>query len=399
MPKLKKSKESSSNCQPLVVIVADAHLRLRTWTTHPTLQRDSFFAFSQAVDYALAHSSVQQFILLGDNTDINGDPPDSVSAVLQFLRQQFDRLAEQSIPVAYINAQHDMTSPSWEAAIHSAPTHISGALQVSGRRCYAMDYTHSDKLAAAVAQIPADTEWVFCHQVWQEFVGPQIPADASFDVFKKLKKLEFVFTGDFHQAVAWDGGQFTAVSPGSGCLQEVSEPPEKSFLVLMEEAGTGRIHLHREKVKTRPIYRWRDVATEEKLASILEQLHAVALQPDDESLWEDIRKPIVSIRYSTELTEAKQRLETELGNDFHLFLKPLGGVDSGPVLTGAANDKMLDGGLQGCLSKLCHDQTSIEYRLLQRALAQTQSSPLRGRELRTKLLETVREMRTELLCG
>lgn len=380
--------------------MADAHLRLRTWTSHPDLKCDSFFAFEQAVDYAVEHAkTVQCFFLLGDNTDINGDPPDSVSEVLRFLRTQFDRLIAEGITIRYINAQHDSTTPSWEAAVHVEPQRSNRmAFTIAGRRCYGLDFAPGDKLPALLKEIPEDTQWIFCHQVWQEFVNPLVPADASLAVFETLNlpKLQYVFTGDFHQTKRVDFKGYSVFSPGSGCLQELSEPLEKNFLIIDEDD-----QVHAIPLLTRQVFKWKDVATDERLANIITQLLELAdnSQPMPR-LWPELQKPIVSVKFSPDLEDAKQRLESALAKHYHLFVKstPRDEETAAPVnaeqLELAANS-----GLQGCLRQLCSDQQSLEYRVLARSLALMTSTHLRGKDLRTKLLEEVREMRTDALCG
>lgn len=360
------------------------------------MQRDSFYAFEQAVDYAIANPGVE-LILVGDNTDINGDPPDSVAAVLLFLRSQFDRLKAAGIPVKYINAQHDTTTPSWEKAVHSWPLYVGGGdvvFKLADRKCFALDFQPTDKLGEALSRISRSAEILFCHQVWSEFVGAQVPANGSLSLLRtNFPKLRLAFTGDYHtcQSLTIDGVEVW--SPGSGCLQEITESENKSFLLLRADMSVEAIPL-----KKRPLVRWRGVATESRLDEVLAALEEYKQQPTDANLPEAIQRPAVYVQYSTEIPDAKRRLEAAAKGHFHLFLKTITSEADEPE--SVADSVVANKGLLGCLAEVCNDRESVEYRLVQRSLELVQTTDnLRGTALRAKLLELLEEVKGQTLCG
>src|SRR6516162_1646868 len=89
--------------KPLCAFAGDDHLAPRAWVRYPDLTGDSYYSFTQLIDYVVEHDL--PLFLLGDVLDVAYPEPYTV----KFLVQQIGRLRNSGW---YIQGQHEMHKPS-----------------------------------------------------------------------------------------------------------------------------------------------------------------------------------------------------------------------------------------------------------------------------------------------
>lgn len=216
---------------PKLLATADWHVAHGAWRSHPSVVGDALHALSQIVDLAL-QQQVEAVLAAGDLYDTTSPDASEVRDV----HSQLTRLQDANIPVYFIQGQHERRSRSPWLSVHAWPEHLHGqSVAIAGYKICGLDWTPGPDLAAAMAQVPA-CDLLMCHQVWEEFMGDFGAEGRLADVVCA----PLVVTGDLHKSQVRSiprgtGGPLTVVSPGSLCLQEISEPLPKGAYVL--EAG------------------------------------------------------------------------------------------------------------------------------------------------------------------
>lgn len=306
----------TSSAVPIAVVTADNHLRPTTWVQHPTLAGDAYVAWQQIYEYAA--SNRLPLIQLGDLFDNARPDPESVSRYLAGMQV----LQAGNVPFLFIQGNHDrIVNPAW-ADLSPWATRAEGVFTLAGIRFYGISYKTKTELANELSRIPADTQVVLAHQAWKEIQNAGV-TDASLCDFPFGVLL---LTGDYHvkgtySGVARDGQAVTAYSPGSTAMQALNEPPDKYFGVLYSDLRIQWIRLLTRSYITV------DVSTEAEFESLLPRLR----QPYDQSWLATLpmlQKAIVRVRYSTTIPNAYERLIQAAGDQFHLFLVPIGTVQN-----------------------------------------------------------------------
>jgi len=328
--------------KPIFVVSADWHLERYAWAKYPDLAGDAYFGLEQLIQYCVEHEL--PLVAAGDLFEKNY--PDSLS--VNVAHRAMSLMESKSLPVYFIQGQHEMVREQPWLGIHKWPIHVHKKLfQIEDYLLYGLDYQRSDTIGSELKQIPKNSDILVAHQVWHDFMGNiGKPECSSSDV----PHVRYIVTGDFHKLVLASGVGSThqnlkIISPGPLCLQSTSEPVDKFFLIFHSDGEVTT-----QKLKTRPFYKhvisrgidW------DAWHVFLER----DCKPGDEDLPENIRKPILYIKYPADMKNAYEKILRIVEDKYHLFLNPISEYQPSLVLADAEERKeQASVDVQGCLAK------------------------------------------------
>jgi len=339
---------------PVAVVASDTHLQEAAWRGR-SIRGDAYHSFRQIVDYCLRKRL--PLILAGDVLDTHANEPGPIV----FLAAELARLFREDLTVYHIQGQHegDGNNPWMSVAQSSLVTHLHRQrVRLGDLWLYGLDYQSSGKLQEELQRIPKQTDILIAHQGWAEIAGTLLSPQGA---LSEVPVVSTVVTGDYHkteildQLIGADGQPLRAYSPGSTCLQEISEPPEKFFGVLMND---GEVRFRRLKTRTRLEA---DLRYAEDVESFLDNwtatLEQALLTAAEDGLPEELRKPLLWVRYHD--SDFLRRVNKVVKGQVHLFPKRVEKKtttacvedEAAPTLAGLTMEKSLELELQSSSPK------------------------------------------------
>jgi len=298
----------------IAVICADTHLAPRAWAGRP-ITGDAYYSFQQIVGAACEREL--DLIIAGDVLDTRQAGPETVSVLLEGLT----RLTVLGRRTFAIQGQHDMNALPW--TVVGGAEHLNRVpLTLGGRTFYGLDYQPAGKLQEELDAIPPGVDVLVAHQVWEDFMGLRAGPQGA---FADVPRVPLMLTGDFHERKivrthGKDGQALTVLSPGSTCLQEISEPSVKCYGVLSDDLRVKWLALD-----TRTVIRWPDILTPEDLEKFLDEIDQDL--GDDaamaSSLPKELRTPLLRVVYTHHQPDVPHRVRRAVGARAHLFFKEL----------------------------------------------------------------------------
>ncbi len=294
---------------PIAVITSDTHLAQRAWARYPDLAGDAYFSFSQVIDHCVAYNL--PLVLAGDVFDKTRPDPITIYET----RKQLERLDFACLDLFYIQGQHELDRKQpWLSAIAEFPKHIhkKSVTLSRGPTIFGIDWTSAAEIKKILKDVPV-VDILIMHQVWSDFMSiGGIAVECSFSDIKK--DIPMLITGDFHKHMHVAYNNLMAYSPGSTCMQSITEPPDKAFYVLNSDLTMESIPL-----KTRQCFR-ASLYTSADLDKFLVD-SSTLLCAKQLDISEEISKNIVYVKYAANIPNAYDRLTTAF-TDVHLFLSP-----------------------------------------------------------------------------
>jgi DNA repair exonuclease SbcCD nuclease subunit len=335
------------------VFTADLHLAPSAWPSKK-INGDSYFALKQIVDYVLENcDEAQPLLLAGDIFDLANPGAQEVNVA----RNEIRRLTKVGLEVKTIQGNHDFDKRvSWGEAIGADPIHRR-EFEAKGVVFRGLDFQPAARLHAELEQLPEHVNVLVCHQAWRDLMG-ELPGMQSEGEFADVPHVDMIATGDYHRTLAKifhrvDGTTGVALSPGSTCMQAIDETPDKFFYVIRDDLDYDAVPLksrlrHRVELTS-------DDALDLFLTVSVKQLEEESAEYG-ESLPEELRKPLLWVKYSDDLKEVSKRLSAACSEKFHLFKSPVAevlvnGVTVDTVARRAELAALMKGGLTACLER------------------------------------------------
>lgn len=275
-------------------------------------------------------------------------------------------MQSRDIPVYYIQGNHEYDRNAPWLSVHPWPRHLDQSLvNIGGTKVYGLDWRPKGDIQVALREVPPETDVLITHQVWQDFMkNVGRPECALTDVHHA----NIVLAGDFHitetvSSVNAQNQPITMLSPGSTCMQDISEASDKYFFVL-RRLESGELYCDNQQLKTRRFasYTVKDTET-------LDALCAGKLAKDITTLTADspkpVSKPLVRVKFDKRLPDAFLRISTAVGESAHLFCDAIVDKSRGETETNrtvARNDLMT---VIGELLKAQPDALKLATALLQ----------------------------------
>ena len=330
------------------LIASDLHLKKRTWSNRP-IEGDAYFAWEQIVDTAI-REAVEVVILAGDILDkqINGSGP------IVKLQEGIEKLGAAGIKTLFIQGQHEYQEMPWASlskhAIHlhrNEATSLDPFIEVAGYTIAGIDFQAKERLqdelsyVAETLKSPPEKTILVTHQVWEEWMGERaLPQGKLADVNNWLPGLGLLITGDLHESRLEDE-PLRVLSPGSTCMQSISEPEDKYVYLLSSSDGpldpqsttsdvsrgssAGSLEIRRSALLGRPFIDWPFMGTVEDIEDCIREYYTVyedsQSHAEQHSIPEEICKPLVRFQYGHSLSGEVHRLEKLVGDTGHIFWK------------------------------------------------------------------------------
>lgn len=344
----------------LFVATADWHLQKHAWAKYPTLRADSYYSLNQIVRYACDHHL--DIFAAGDLID----KPYPDSYTVWQLMNYLTILSGHNLRVYFIQGQHEKVRDVPWLNLSNTSRHVDKCLMSykRGLLIYGLDYRRPDELAQEIKNIPKTADFLMMHQVWQDFMGDLCESDGHFGM---LPEIELLLTGDYHKTTIRpqlkDRHKWTALSPGSTCMQSIDEPSDKSFFVVYDDFSVETIPLI-----TRQVFRY-IIETGDDLVKFLDlQLpEAITQSYADTAVWDCMHKNIIDIKYNAQLDDAYTRITKAVGDDAHLFIRKLKKQSSKDKLvdqlTSNLTSNMASVGIITCLKNYCSQGEVHDYLL------------------------------------
>ena len=302
---------------PLFVFCADTHLADGAWTSRPAIYGDAYYSLQQIIDYCI--SANLPLVIGGDVLDVKRN----YATPVQQLCAQMERMSDANLPVWYIQGQHELDRSVTWMSVHPWPQHVNKrTFTIGSVELYGIDWLPRNDIQAAFKEVPPDTDILITHQVWQNLMkNIGRPECALSDVHH----VRTVLTGDFHVTTIETApnaqGELTQlVSPGSTCMQDISESPDRFFYVIDKESDNFRA-IKRQLVTRK----FRSYTITEQ--TMLDELCAGGFVRDIQALLggvpEDLAKPLVRVKFDKRIPDAHIRISTSIGDTAHLFCDPI----------------------------------------------------------------------------
>jgi hypothetical protein len=327
---------------PVFVFCADTHLVDGAWSSRSAIYGDSYYSFEQIVDYCIENKL--PLILGGDVLEKKSNSARPIAKLFEGL----SRMRDSKVPVYYIQGNHEfdrnapwLSAHEWPIHIHMMPWLINGA------KVYGLDWLPRGEIQEAFKAVPADTEILITHQVWKDLMGNVGRPECE---LTDVQYVQTVLAGDFHitkivESTNAQGQPIKMLSPGSTCMQDIGETPEKFFFVISRDPATSNIVFTPQQIKTRKFlgYSVKDQETLDKLCAgdFIRDIQELKTNCD---LPEFISKPLVRVKFDKRLPDAHLRITTAIGETAHLFCDALVDKSRGEEETNRAvtkNDLMM----------------------------------------------------------
>jgi hypothetical protein len=308
--------------QPLFVFCADLHLEDGAWTTRPAIYGDAYYSFEQIIDYCIEHKL--PLILGGDVLEKKSNSARPIAKLCDGL----SKMQSAEVPVYYIQGNHEYDRNAPWLSVHPWPIHMHEAsFDINGAKVCGFDWLPRGEIQEAFTRVPTTVDILVTHQVWKDFMGTLGRTECE---LTEVHNVRNVLAGDFHvtktvTSVNAQGQPITMLSPGSICMQDMSESPDKFFFVIGRIPTTGEIVSTPVQMKTRGLISYR-VETQELLdelcaGKLLAEIQAKITEAAN--LPAHIQKPLVRVKFDKNLPDAYLRVVTCVGESAHLFCEAI----------------------------------------------------------------------------
>ena len=300
---------------PLFVFCADLHLEDGAWSSRPGIYGDAYYSFEQLVDYCIEHAL--PLILGGDVLEKKSNSARPIAKLFEGL----SRMRDAGVPVYYIQGNHEFDRNAPWLSAHDWPIHMHEArFDINGAKVAGFDWLPRGDIQAAFTRVPQNTDILITHQVWKDFMGNLGRTDCE---LTDVHHVQTILNGDFHvtktvTSANAQGKTVTMLSPGSTCMQDMSESPDKFFFVIGRIPTTNAIAFTPVQLKTRRFLNYvvKDQDTLDALCAgqLVKDINAQL----DDTLPANINKPLVRIKFDKQLPDAYLRLITAVGDFAHI---------------------------------------------------------------------------------
>lgn len=302
--------------KPLFLAFADAHVVERIWAHRP-IQGDAMYGVRQV--FSLAQERNFPWVIgAGDLLDSRSNR----SAPICFWQSLLSSV--DGIKFGYVQGNHEYDNPPWLSGSPEAFHLHKRVVSLGGLRIYGLDFQPQGVLQQELDEVPPGTDVLIAHQAWLDMSRPGTSVQGQ---FADVPVVRMMVTGDLHkhqalQTVGKDHQRLTVLSPGSTTMTAIDNQPEQLVYLIYDDLSYESVQL-----KSRPYLQSPVLGSEEELSQFLKRLPVILekawQRSSDMALPEEIRKPLLRIRYSPLLTEAHDQLTKAAGDRAHLHWKEI----------------------------------------------------------------------------
>lgn len=334
--------------KPILALTSDWHCQPGAWVKSNTPKGDSFYALRQFYQFCVEYQV--DLVGAGDLTDVERPDSETLRRVFSF----FDDMRRADRRTFFTTGQHDRATPPY-FSLHSHPMHLTPRRTTArGINIVGLDHTPADRLQQAIDALPRGAELLVCHQVWGDFMG--YGAEGRLEQLCYPAGPDVVLTGDYHVHKTLElPGRTKVLSPGSTCLQDISEPREKAFFVLYDDLSVDSVPL-----KTRRVVDF-EIRTEDDLNTFVRGVKDDFLEPRPD-VPPEMQKNVIYVQCG-DVPEAYRRVAKAVGDKAFLFWKSTAETPV-TVLDGDAVDEKAARGLDGCLEEFAPEGSPVYQSVL-----------------------------------
>jgi hypothetical protein len=302
----------------LAIFAADLHLCQRTRSSFPNMLGDSYFGLRQLID--LANQYKLPLVLAGDIFD----KAMVDSQTLHVYINELSRL-QPGLHVYAIEGDHELANPKWftfsDRAVALAGQSVKLDCDVWLR---GIDFQRADTLPVKLLEARTVFDTVeslrntilVTHEGWAEMRGLGLTEGK----FSDISGFTTVVSGDFHVHGCWQGQNaenlpLKVYSPGSTCMQSVSESPDKFALLCAWSPETG-ISFQQIPLRTRPFFQLH-IADTIEIKHALDDLAKIVENAKTADLPVEIKTPFVQLETQVDLNSVNTELR-QLSKILHL---------------------------------------------------------------------------------
>lgn len=305
--------------RPLFVFCADTHLADGAWASRPAIAGDSYYSFEQIVDYCVAHNL--PLVIGGDVLDVKRN----LAAPVRTLCEQMAKMQAANLPVYYTQGQHELDRNTTWMSVHPWPKHVNEqTFTIAGVRLWGIDWLPRGDVQEAFQRVPADTDILVCHQVWKNLMKNIGRPECD---LADVHHVRHVLTGDFHvttieRATNAQGMPVSLYSPGSTCMQDISEAQDKYFYVVGAVADDFAVQPVQLRTRRFRAYTLTDQNSLDEFCAggFSADVAQLVLSPP---LPAGIDKPLVRVKFDKRLPDAHLRITNAVDKAAHLFCEAL----------------------------------------------------------------------------
>jgi DNA repair exonuclease SbcCD nuclease subunit len=296
-----------------VVIASDTHLKSHIWANRPEIANDSYWAFKSVIEYCV--NAKAPLILAGDVLDSNRP----TSETMLFLQGELNRLLTNSIPVFWVSGNHDNVEPAWGMTIEGVQSLDKRSVTLlPNTKFYGLNYRPARELAEELEEVPPDTSVLIGHQLLDASFPQEGMHNMKMEWVPSYVKL--VVLGDNHACIEYkDSRGIRFMYNGSTCMQSLAEHPDKKFTVVYLDSK-GQPTFKREPCVVRKFLDF-DVRSNVDLVNITQYLSDPTVL-DTKGVPDDIKTPLVRVKYSPSVADVANRLYEVIGDSAHLWIQP-----------------------------------------------------------------------------
>lgn len=274
-------------------VVADCHIDTRG--LRPDIPaRDTLYPLEQAVQYCLEHD--KPLVVAGDLFDKSLPPSRLVNQVVEIL----ERVSLDGAGCWVIQGNHDK-DPEYPWGCHAKGVKWLGLTPelVGGHALVGLDFLPAGLISQALTRIPV-CDGLVMHQALRQGLGFDGSWNCDLD-WVLADRVQNVWIGDLHRVYdeLWSQDhRVRALYTGSQYMTTVDESPAPSFL---DVGPVSRPHpaYTRVPLRARPVLHV-ELSGPDEVDPAIDRI-STALVAQDDSLPEELRAPLILLRYSASL--------------------------------------------------------------------------------------------------
>lgn len=296
--------------KPVAVISSDWHVALNAWKKHPSIKGDAEFSLKQIVDIA-SHLGVP-LIGAGDLFDVKNPDSYSVSSAAYHMA----RMHSLGLPVYYVQGQHEMSDPTWMSLFPGCENVHNVHFKIGDISFFGYDYFLPKSSEDSYERFNK-ADILVTHQVWSELIPRHGQSFCcSYEQVAQAHNYKAIVSGDYHSHFVKQCDTHPScviVSPGSTCLQDMNESPNKAVWVLTSDFKFVSVPIRTRRLINMTIQSENDLFT------------SVGMAKDiiEDSLPNGIGKPIIRIKYNTGIKNVYAGMNNAYKDKAYLDFKPI----------------------------------------------------------------------------
>lgn len=274
----------------MLLLQGDLHVTDHIWSTQRDITGDARQGYDQVIDLGIQlfeSGRINAIMLLGDLFDTINPRTE----LIRHVRQGIERCQAASLPVYYIDGNHDKRPTPWLNAVHDWPQYVGGGrpFQVvdGGPQLCALDYNVFDVVEGFCRELP-ECDALFLHQQCRQYMD--IAGAWDFDLGWLPDRVRRVVMGHVHDTWDYDmGGGRSAHYTGSTHMRAIDQLYDKSSLLLNADLSVARLPLRsrpataiaiRMPAEIEAIHQWLESVVDPHLPPVIHLTHPISLADD-----------------------------------------------------------------------------------------------------------------------